>query len=59
VRGYGPETYAFPADEAGEILSWAELPGSMKVTLDHAAVAREVALHYREPEDHPPGIGPA
>lgn len=32
------ETYAFAADEAGDCLSWAELPGSEKETLSHVTV---------------------
>ena len=37
----GPETYIFPADEHGEIVSWRELDGSFKGGLDHiAALAR-------------------
>ncbi len=31
----GPETYIFPADEKGEVVSWGELPGSFKGGLDH------------------------
>jgi hypothetical protein len=37
----GPETYIFPATEAGVITSWGELPGSFQGALDHeAALAR-------------------
>lgn len=32
-----PETYVFPADESGAVVSYGELPGSMKGTLDHIA----------------------
>jgi hypothetical protein len=31
----GPETYVFPADEAGDVLSWGELEGSFKGDRDH------------------------
>lgn len=37
----GPETYVFPANEEGEIISWAELVGSYKGKLDH-----KLALYY-------------
>jgi hypothetical protein len=30
-----PEVYLFPADKAGEISDWGELPGSKRGTLDH------------------------
>lgn len=33
-----PETYAFPCDEAGEVLSWGELSGAMKGEITHAEV---------------------
>lgn len=32
----GDETYIFPANEKGEIVSWGELDGSMKGTRSHA-----------------------
>ncbi len=31
----GPETYIFPADRDGEVLSWGELDGSFRGDLDH------------------------
>lgn len=31
----GPETYIFPANAEGEIVSWSELPGSYRGGLDH------------------------
>lgn len=31
----GPETYIFPANEQGEIISWSELEGSYKGGLSH------------------------
>lgn len=31
----GPETYIFPANRAGEVLSWGELDGSFRGGLDH------------------------
>lgn len=31
----GPETYIFPCDEQGNVLSWSELPGSFRGSLDH------------------------
>lgn len=34
----GIETYAFPTDEDGNVLSWSELPGSKRGTDDHEAV---------------------
>lgn len=36
----GPETYIFPADETGEVISWGELPGSYRGGLDHARAIR-------------------
>jgi len=30
----GPETYIFPADKEGNVLSWCELPGSFRGGLD-------------------------
>lgn len=33
-----PETYAFLCDEKGEVLSWTELPCSMKGVASHAEV---------------------
>lgn len=32
----GPETYIFPADESGKVLSWLEMEGSYRGGLDHA-----------------------
>jgi hypothetical protein len=40
VPGSGPETYIFPADENGAILSWAELPGSQRGIISHEDVVR-------------------
>lgn len=38
--GGRPEVYLFPANADGEIVSWGEMDGSLKDTLDHeAAVA--------------------
>lgn len=36
--GMGGETYLFPANEAGEVTDWGELPPSQKGTLDHDRV---------------------
>jgi hypothetical protein len=33
----GAETYIFGSNERGEVVSWTELRGSMRGTLDHAA----------------------
>ena len=33
----GPETYIFPADEAGKVTDWGELDGSYRGGLDHDA----------------------
>lgn len=35
-----PETYIFAADERGKVLSWAELVGSQRGTLDHEVALR-------------------
>jgi hypothetical protein len=32
---HGPETYIFPADRGGNVLSWTELDGSFIGSLDH------------------------
>ena len=32
----GPETYVFPADKDGTVLSWGELSGSYSGGLDHS-----------------------
>ena len=40
VEYSGPETYIFPADEQGEILSWCELTGSYRGGLNHALALR-------------------
>lgn len=31
----GPETYIFPADESGNVISWLEMAGSYRGGLDH------------------------
>ncbi len=36
----GPETYIFPANAKGEVVSWGELDGSFKGSLDHAEALR-------------------
>jgi hypothetical protein len=36
----GPETYIFPADADGKVLSWGELDGSFRGDLDHEAALR-------------------
>lgn len=36
ARYGGPETYIFPADEAGDVTSWLEMEGSFRGGLDHA-----------------------
>lgn len=36
ARWSGNETYIFPANEKGEIVSWSELEGSIKGTRSHA-----------------------
>lgn len=33
----GPETYIFPANEAGEVINWGELEGSYRGGLSHRA----------------------
>lgn len=33
----GPETYLFPANEAGEVIDWGELDGSYRGGFDHEA----------------------
>lgn len=36
-----PETYVFPTDEDGEVLSWSEVAGSRKGTSDQESVAQD------------------
>lgn len=36
----GPETYIFPANEAGEVTDWGELDGSFRGGLDHECAIR-------------------
>lgn len=38
--GGGPETYIFPADAAGNIVSWSHLKGSFRGGLDHTRALR-------------------
>lgn len=38
----GPETYAFPADKEGNVLNYGELDGSMRGTLSHEEVLRNM-----------------
>lgn len=40
VNAYAHETYLFPGDEAGKIVDWRELPGSIKNTTNHEAAIR-------------------
>jgi len=35
IRGSGDETFIFPCDKKGEVLSWYELEGSTKGILSH------------------------
>lgn len=39
----GSETYIFPADLDGNVLSWLELPGSFRGGLDHEKALRQLA----------------
>lgn len=46
-----PETYIFPATMDGEVLSWAEAPGSFRGALDHDQAIKglvEWVERYRE-----------
>ena len=36
----GPETYIFPSNEEGEIISWMELSGSFRGPINHAKALR-------------------
>ena len=42
VMPSGPETYIFPADEDGNVLSWQEMTGSYRGGLDHAEALRRM-----------------
>ena len=45
----GPETYVVPANAAGKITDWGELPGSFRGALDHdAAIDGYVASLVQE-----------
>jgi hypothetical protein len=48
-----PETYAFPANEKGEVTSWTELPCSTKGDYSHADVLRDAGYELVE-GDRPP-----
>lgn len=50
VVAYGPETYLFPADEEGRVVSWVELPGSQKGTLDNDAPLIELGYEIHAGE---------
>lgn len=41
------ETYIFPADADGEVLSWSELPGSTKGTIFHEVAIEEAGWVLR------------
>ncbi|QDF14235.1 hypothetical protein SEA_IAMGROOT_62 [Microbacterium phage IAmGroot] len=40
----GPETYIFPADEHGNVVSWGELAGSFKGDIDHERALRDAGF---------------
>jgi len=40
------ETFVFPADSNGKIISWTELPGSFRGDLDHKKAIRDLELNY-------------
>ena len=46
--GRGWETYAFPSDETGDCLSWAELDGSETGTLSHDVVLGNIGYRLDE-----------
>lgn len=43
----GPETYIFPADESGAVVSWLEMTGSYKGGLDHAEALSGLGYEIR------------
>lgn len=43
----GPETYIFPADEAGQVLSWSQLDGSFRGGLDHERALRNAGYSVK------------
>jgi hypothetical protein len=45
-----PETYIFAATADGEVISWGELPGSMKGTLSHHEALDKLASYNPEPK---------
>ena len=44
----GPETYIFGADVHGTIVSWMDLPGSFKGSMDHAKALRNAGYEIME-----------
>jgi len=44
----GPETYVFPADANGNIISWGEMPASQRGTLSHKLVLTEAGYMIDE-----------
>jgi hypothetical protein len=44
----GPETYIFPANESGDVVSWGELDGSMRGSYTHAEVLREAGYEVAQ-----------
>lgn len=47
----GMETYAFPADPDGKVLSWSELPGSLRNVMSHATVLENMGFPLHNPPD--------
>lgn len=45
-----PETYIFPANSAGEIISWGELEGSFRGGMDHEKALRDAGYEIKDGE---------
>lgn len=48
VEYSGPETYIFPANEEGKVVSWEELTGSYRGGLDHTEALRRAGYTVQE-----------
>lgn len=46
AMGGGAETYLFPANAQGDVVSWLEMPGSQKGTLSHQEVIEGLGYQY-------------
>lgn len=47
VFGMGDETYIFPSDDSGKVISWRELEGSYRGGRDHHKALRDAGWEVR------------